>query len=123
MKKEVKNEKPALKRKDTRKSILICSNFFVFAMFLRDAKKSICLSLSFSLILSLKKYWIESIFKNAKIPEKINGVESEKEENTDGLESTPPKNGPKIKPSPKAAPIIPKTFVLFSGVVLSAIAA
>src|SRR3989344_7008090 len=40
-----------------------------------------------------------------------------------GSDNFPPMYGPKINPKPKAAPISPKFFALFSGFVTSAIAA
>ena len=66
---------------------------------------------------------IEITLIKERIAAKINGVVALNQETTEGSESFPPRKGPIINPSPKAAPINPKFLALFSGVVTSAIAA
>ena len=52
-----------------------------------------------------------------------NGVAALNHDAMDGSASTPPRNGPMMKPTPKAAPIMPKFFVRSCGDVTSAMAA
>src|SRR3989338_3422452 len=112
-----------LKRKETKKRPRRFSNFLALAMFCSEPSKCIFRSGDFSRMLSRKKKRIERAFKKASTPEKMKGVEAEKNGRMLGLESTPPKNGPKINPRAKVAPIMPKARVRSSGAVESAIAA
>lgn len=65
----------------------------------------------------------ESTFITESIDENINGVVMLNQLIMSGFDITPPKNGPSIKPSPKAAPMSPKFLALSLFGVRSAIAA
>ena len=60
------------------------------------------------------------VFAAASIAANQKGVDAVNHENTDGSASTPPRNGPTMKPTPNAAPMSPKFFVRSSGFVTSA---
>ena len=64
-----------------------------------------------------------AVFADARMAANQNGVAALNHDTTDGSASTPPRNGPMMKPTPNAAPIMPKFFVRSCGDVTSAIAA
>lgn len=72
---------------------------------------------------SLKTVMMKITFIRLNKAAAINGVVAVKYVETDGSDNFPPIYGPTIIPSPKVAPINPKFLALFSGFVMSAIAA
>ena len=65
--------------------------------------------------------WI--VFADARMAANQNGVAALNHDTIDGSASTPPRNGPMMKPTPNAAPIMPKFFVRSCGDVTSAMEA
>ena len=72
---------------------------------------------------SPKKKYKNIAFIRERMAANQNGVVALNQARMVGSESVPPRNGPTIKPIPKAAPIRPKALALFSGAVESAITA
>ena len=119
-KNEMKNPKPMLKRNDVRK--IVRRSGIAYALAILAIPLSSCIGTwRMCLLVSSNCSSTCVVLAAASIAANQNGVDALNHDTTDGSASTPPRNGPTMKPTPKAAPIRPKFLVRSSGLVTSAI--
>ena len=118
----MKNPNPALKKNDVRKIGRSCGIAYARAMLPTPRVRSTAKCL---MCLLVSSNWNSTcaVFADARMAANQKGVAALNHETTEGSASTPPRNGPMMKPTPNAAPIIPKFFVRSCGDVTSAMAA
>lgn len=122
-KNDVKNENPPWKKKFVESRVLKCFKEAIFLMLWKLLVIVIFKSLFLFKCVSLKTVIMKITFIRLNIAAAMNGVVAVKYVEIEGSDNLPPMYGPTIIPSPKVAPISPKFFALFSGFVMSAIAA